>query len=79
MEFESIADRLIREAIERGEFNDLPGAGKPIADLDKPYDPQWWVESFLDRERSSDAAVAERDAIHAKLGAVWPLESESAV
>ncbi len=51
MEFESLADRLIRESIERGEFDDLPGAGKPIAGLDKPYDAHWWLKSFLDRER----------------------------
>lgn len=79
MEFESLSDRLVREAIERGEFNDLPGAGKPIPDLDKPYDAHWWVKSFLERERSTEAWVAARDAIHAKLGAVWQMQSESSV
>lgn len=79
MEFESVADRLIRESIERGEFDDLPGAGKPIAGLNKPYDAQWWLKSFLDRERSKDASVAARDEIHAKLGSVWQLGSEVAV
>jgi hypothetical protein len=28
--FESIAEQKIREAQERGEFDDLPGAGKPL-------------------------------------------------
>ena len=79
MNSESIADRLIREAMERGDFDDLPGAGKPIPDLDKPYDPHWWVKSFLARERSADAVVAARDAIHAKLGTIWQLESEQTV
>jgi DnaJ homologue, subfamily C, member 28, conserved domain len=37
-------DRLIREATERGEFEDLPGAGEPVADLDKPFDEMWWVQ-----------------------------------
>ena len=79
MEFESLADRLIRESIERGEFDDLPGAGKPIAGLDKPYEPHWWLKSFIDRERSKEASVATRDEIHAQLGSVWQLGSEVAV
>lgn len=28
--FEIIAERRIREAMERGEFDDLPGAGRPL-------------------------------------------------
>lgn len=31
--FESWIDRQIREAQERGEFDDLPGAGEPIKGL----------------------------------------------
>jgi hypothetical protein len=46
-------DRLIREAQERGEFKNLPGAGKPIPDLDKPHDPYWWVKKLLEREEIS--------------------------
>ncbi|NGO69028.1 DnaJ family domain-containing protein [Streptomyces boncukensis] len=41
--FETWADRQIREAEERGEFADLPGAGKPLPDERAPYDEQWWV------------------------------------
>jgi len=50
---EKFIDRLIREAQERGEFDNLPGAGKPIPDLDKPHDPYWWVKKLLDREEIS--------------------------
>lgn len=46
-------DRLIREAQERGEFDNLPGAGKPIPDLDKPHDEYWWVKKLLEREEIS--------------------------
>ena len=45
--WESWIDRQIREAAERGEFKDLPGAGKPIPDLDKPHDEMWWVKRKL--------------------------------
>jgi hypothetical protein len=31
--FESLAERRIREAGERGEFDNLPGAGQPLPGL----------------------------------------------
>jgi hypothetical protein len=51
--FETWVERQIREASERGEFDNLPGAGKPIADLDKPHDELWWVKQKLRRENLS--------------------------
>jgi len=39
--FDKIAEERIREAIERGEFDDLPGKGKPLSledDSHLPYD-----------------------------------------
>ena len=37
MAFDKIVDALIREAQERGEFDNLPGKGKPI-DLDEYFE-----------------------------------------
>jgi Domain of unknown function (DUF1992) len=51
--FGTWVERQIREATERGEFDNLPGAGKPIADLDKPHDDLWWVKQKLRREHLS--------------------------
>ncbi len=48
---ESWVDRQIREAQERGDFRDLPGAGKPLRGLDQPYDALWWVREKMDREQ----------------------------
>jgi Domain of unknown function (DUF1992) len=48
--FETWVERRIREATERGEFDNLPGAGKPIPDLDKPHDEAWWIRQKLRRE-----------------------------
>src|SRR5215218_2217953 len=45
--FETWVERQLREAAERGAFDDLPGAGKPIPDLDKPHDELWWVKQKL--------------------------------
>ncbi|MET0188417.1 MAG: DUF1992 domain-containing protein [Pseudonocardia sediminis] len=56
--FESAVDRQIREAQERGEFDDLPGKGKPLPGLDGKFDENWWVRGFLRREGlSSDALL----------------------
>lgn len=48
--FESWFDKAIREATDRGEFDDLPGAGKPIPDLGTTYDEAWWAKQLLRRE-----------------------------
>jgi hypothetical protein len=45
-----IADNKIRAAIEAGDFDNLPGFDKPLASIDDPYDPNWWVRSKLKRE-----------------------------
>lgn len=46
---ESVVERRIREAMERGEFDDLPGKGEPLPDAGKPYDELWWVRNWLKR------------------------------
>lgn len=48
--YESWIDRQIREAQERGEFDDLPGAGKPIKGLTGRQDENWWVKGLMERE-----------------------------
>ena len=73
--FQSWVERQIQDAMERGEFDNLPGAGKPIADLDKPHDELWWVKDKLRRENLSylPATLALRkeaeDALAAAMGA----------
>ena len=51
MKYESWTERQVREAIERGEFDNLPGAGKPIPGINGREDEDWWVKSFLGREQ----------------------------
>jgi hypothetical protein len=54
-----IAENRIREAIERGEFERLEGAGRSFRDVDSHYDPDWWIKRKLQRERLTpeDAAI----------------------
>jgi len=49
--WESWIETLIREARERGEFDNLPGAGKPLPGVDRPYDELWWARQVLEREK----------------------------
>jgi hypothetical protein len=42
-------DLQVQKAIERGEFDDLPGTGKPLPPLDN--DPDWWLKKLIERER----------------------------
>ena len=53
---ESSVDRQIREATERGEFDDLPGSSEPLDSVAGGYDPDWWARSFVRRERLRDEA-----------------------
>lgn len=43
----------IQRAINDGEFDNLPGAGKPIPGIDRPHDPDWWIKRPIERERIS--------------------------
>ena len=43
-------DRQIRAAMARGEFDNLPGAGKPLRLPDR-HDPDWWVKGLIEREK----------------------------
>ena len=41
----------IQQAMRSGEFDNLPGAGKPIKDLGAQHDPDWWIKRLVEREK----------------------------
>ena len=41
---------VIQQAIRRGDFDDLPGAGKPLQ-LGDPHDPDWWIRRKIQTEQ----------------------------
>jgi len=51
--WESWIERKIRESMDAGEFDNLPGSGQPIADLARPYDELWWLRKKLREEQLS--------------------------
>lgn len=49
--WESPVEKAIREATERGEFDNLPGAGRPLRHIDPVSDPDWWIKQLAQREQ----------------------------
>jgi Domain of unknown function (DUF1992) len=50
MSFPSWIDKQISEAAERGAFDHLPGAGKPLPKWDEDEASQRWLHDYLRRE-----------------------------
>ncbi len=47
----AVVENAIQQAIRRGEFDDLPGAGKPIPGLGESHDPDWWIRRKIESEQ----------------------------
>ena len=43
-------EQQLRIAHQRGDFDNLPGLGKPIEDLGSEHDPDWWIKKLVERE-----------------------------
>ncbi|WP_344217514.1 DUF1992 domain-containing protein [Kribbella sancticallisti] len=57
MKIQDWVELQIRQAQERGDFDDLPGEGKPIPKLAQAHDPDWWVKDFIRREKIETDAL----------------------
>jgi hypothetical protein len=81
---QGMVERQIRQAQERGAFDNLPGAGRPLRDLGGPHDENWWLRQHLLREGVSGAAflppaLALRKEIEDLPGRVRELATEAQV
>jgi hypothetical protein len=47
----SNAEIAIQQAMRRGDFDDLPGAGKPLEGLGSRHDPDWWIRQKIRNEQ----------------------------
>ena len=67
--WEPLVDKMIREAMERGEFDDLPGTGQPIDLSENPFeDPELrTVHRLLRNAGFAPAWIEERKDIDAEL------------
>ena len=59
--YESPVEATVREAIERGEFDNLPGAGRPLPDRGR--DENWWLKTYLEREEGSTSGFLPRSLL----------------
>jgi DnaJ homolog subfamily C member 28 len=69
--WESLIDKKIREAMTRGEFDDLSGKGKPIDLSENPFDdPDWRMAHRMLRNAGfAPAWIEERKDIDSELEA----------
>lgn len=76
-----LAEARIRSAMEDGAFENLPGAGKPIPDLDETYDEMWWLKKWMKRERIgiTPPTLAARVEVARELERIDALENEALV
>lgn len=44
-------ETAIQQAIRRGDFDDLPGSGKPLEGLGDHHDPDWWIRRKIQTEQ----------------------------
>jgi len=82
--FASWVDQQIHEAAERGAFDNLPGAGKPLPRWGGTDDGQAWLRDYLRREGVSAEELLPpplrlRKEIERLTGTVQDLPSERAV
>lgn len=49
--WESFTESRLREALESGAFDNLPGLGQPIPDIDEPWDENSWLRKKLRDEQ----------------------------
>jgi hypothetical protein len=81
MSWESFAERRIREAMQAGCFDNLPGTGKPIPGIDDPPDPDWWVKQKIKNEGLSivPPILEARRELERTLAELPAIKSESEV
>ena len=82
--FASWIDQQINEAAERGAFDNLPGAGKPLPNRGQADDGQAWLRDYLRREGVSAEELLPvplrlRKEIERLTGTVQELRSEREV
>lgn len=66
MSYPDWVELQIREAQQRGAFENLPGAGKPIADIDSKRGESDWIASYLRKENVDPSVLLPPALILAK-------------
>ena len=80
LSFSSWVEQQIQQAQREGQFDDLPGAGRPLR-TDDGADPYWWAKQLLRREQVDyvPPALALRRSVERVLAALPSLRDEGRV
>ncbi|NND03329.1 MAG: DUF1992 domain-containing protein [Acidimicrobiia bacterium] len=57
-------EKRLSELAEDGYFEDLPGSGRPISDIDKVYSPTWWATRWIERDAANQSSKAMRTRLN---------------
>ncbi len=81
LSWQSWIDQQIEEARSKGAFDNLPGEGRPLEDLEEVTDPGWWARKLVKREQVSllPPALEIRRKIERCLEELWGLHDEARV
>ena len=79
--WETWIDVQVRVAREQGAFDNLPGAGKPLPNLDQEYDLAVWVKQLVHREQLSilPPSLELLRKVEKELAAIEKLHDEATV
>lgn len=79
--WESFIENQIREAQKAGQFDHLPGFGKPIPGIDEPDDELWWIKKKIRKENLSllPPALQIRLDVEKTIQTIGDLTTEEAV
>ena len=71
----------ISAAMQKGAFDNLPGAGKPLPNSGQGYDPDRWVKQLLEREGASmtPPSLELRRKVEKELATLGAVDNEGAV
>lgn len=72
-----IEDRLAELAAD-GYFDDLPGSGRPIADLDTEYSAGWWAARWVRRDTARQNSNQLRHRLSSDVAAALTLPKAEA-
>jgi hypothetical protein len=79
--WESAVEKQIRDGMARGDFDNLPGQGKPLPGLDGSRDDDWWIKQKLKQEQLSylPPSLALRKEVEDARERIAAASSEAAV
>lgn len=74
-------EQQIADAMSQGAFDNLPGAGKPLPNSGKGYDPDEWLRQKIEREGAhyTPPALELRRKVERELAALNTMKDEATV